>query len=146
MCVPKKPVLLAQKNLGDDWKKSQSITYKTWMSLHLLSQIDADRWGVQQTLNCYFLLFQTIQKRNHFQKKIKMLLSGLPPLIVFSVALIIITGTSAFDNSEDEVIEQDRHQDDYALQPSYFIRTSIHPFKRYWMNRPPTFAGESISI
>jgi hypothetical protein len=127
-------------------RKSQSITYKTWMSLHLLSQIDADRWGVQQTLNCYFLLFQTIQKRNHFQKKIKMLLSGLPPLVVFSVVLIIITGTSAFDNSEDEVIEQDRHHDDYALQPSYFIRTSIHPFKRYWMNRPPTFAGESISI
>ncbi len=73
------------------------------------------------------------------------MLSGLPPLIVFSVVLII-TGTSAFDNSEDEVIEQDRHHDDYALQPSYFIRTSIHPFKRYWMNRPPTFAGESISI
>jgi hypothetical protein len=66
MCVPKKPVLLAQKNLGDDWKKSQSITYKTWMSLHLLSQIDADRWGVQQTLNCYFL-FQT--KKTSFSKE-----------------------------------------------------------------------------
>ncbi|XP_046637998.1 uncharacterized protein LOC124316228 [Daphnia pulicaria] len=74
-----------------------------------------------------------------------MLLSGLPPLVVFSVVLIIITGTSAFDNSEDEVIEQDRHHDDYASQPSYFIRTSIHPFKRYWMNRPPTFAESRSS-
>jgi hypothetical protein len=47
-------------------RKSQSITYKTWMSLHLLSQIDADRWGVQQTLNCYFL-FQT--QKTSFSKE-----------------------------------------------------------------------------
>lgn len=63
VCFEKTCCARSKKNLGDNWNKNPKvITYKTWMSLHLLSQIDADRWGVQQTLNCYLFCFKRKSK------------------------------------------------------------------------------------
>jgi hypothetical protein len=72
---------------------------------------------------------------------------GLSPLIVFSVLFTILLpgNCSAFNNS-DEGIERDRRHDYYGSEPSYFFRASnIHPFLR--MNQPlATFAGKTLQI
>jgi hypothetical protein len=69
---------------------------------------------------------------------------SLLPLLVFSVALIIIPGNSAFVSDSDRGVERDRRHDYHGSEPPYFIRSGLRPLQRHWTNRPATFAGKTL--